>query len=143
MASGESPLDPLFYLHHCNLDRLWAIWQLNNPDDIQYEHTGILASDSVPQARVPIDSMMVEGASMAEGVTPRSVLDHVALGYVYQRDVALEDAWFEKHGTRLITHVESASNVGIWLEPVLNIMMGSDLRTESQWLEPVLNIMMK
>ena len=80
---------------------------------------------------------------MAEGVTPRSVLDHVALGYVYQRDIVLENAWFARNGTGLITHVEPASNVGIWLEPVLNIMMGSDLRTESQWLEPVLNIMMR
>ena len=142
MASGESPLDPLFYLHHCNLDRLWTIWQLNNPDEIQYEHTGILPSDSVPAARVPIDSIMVEGASMAGGVTPRSVLDHVALGYVYQRDIALENAWFARNGTELITHVEPASNIGIWLEPVLNIMMSSDARTESQWLEPVLNIMM-
>ena len=34
------------------------------------------------------------------------------------------------------------TNKSKWLEPVLNIMMGADLRTESQWLEPVLNIMM-
>ena len=23
--------DPAFFLHHCNVDRLWAIWQLRNP----------------------------------------------------------------------------------------------------------------
>ena len=22
-----SPFDPIFYLHHCNIDRLWAMWQ--------------------------------------------------------------------------------------------------------------------
>lgn len=100
MASGNSPLDPLFYLHHCNLDRLWSIWQLNNTDKLQYEHTGSLPSDSVPEARVPIDSEMVGGA------TPASMLDHSALGYVYQRDLELEEAWSSKHGSILVTHVE-------------------------------------
>lgn len=26
-GSGMSPLDPIFWLHHCNVDRLWAQWQ--------------------------------------------------------------------------------------------------------------------
>lgn len=97
MASGRSPLDPLFYLHHCNLDRLWAIWQLNHPDAVQYEHTGTLSSDSVPQARVPIDSPMIGGA------TPRSMLDHTTLGYSYPHDASLERAWASRNRSWLIT----------------------------------------
>jgi hypothetical protein len=27
MASPESPFDPIFWLHHCNIDRIWASWQ--------------------------------------------------------------------------------------------------------------------
>lgn len=27
MGDGLSPLDPIFWLHHCNVDRLWAEWQ--------------------------------------------------------------------------------------------------------------------
>lgn len=100
MASGRSPLDPLFYLHHCNLDRLWAIWQLNNPNLGQYEHTGVLSSDSVPQARVPLQLQMIGGA------TPASMLDHAALGYVYQRDEDIELAWYNKHGTNIVSHAE-------------------------------------
>ena len=99
MASGRSPLDPLFYLHHCNLDRIWAIWQLNNAGAEQYEHTGVLPSDSVPEARVPVDSPMVGGA------TPGSMLDHAALDYTYSRDEALESAWYDKHETQIVTHV--------------------------------------
>ncbi|NNF32508.1 MAG: hypothetical protein HKN68_00255 [Saprospiraceae bacterium] len=26
---AASPFDPFFYLHHCNIDRLWAMWQLD------------------------------------------------------------------------------------------------------------------
>lgn len=34
--SGLAALDPIFYLHHCNIDRMWASWNLNgktNPSD--------------------------------------------------------------------------------------------------------------
>jgi len=27
MATGASPNDPVFFLHHANIDRLWAMWQ--------------------------------------------------------------------------------------------------------------------
>src|SRR5262249_15682315 len=27
MNSSSSPADPLFWLHHANIDRLWSIWQ--------------------------------------------------------------------------------------------------------------------
>ncbi|MEW4461462.1 tyrosinase family protein [Roseibium algicola] len=100
MASGKSPLDPLFYLHHCNLDRIWSIWQLNNSQKEQYEHTGALSSDSVPEARVPLNVTMIGGA------TPASMLDHSTLGYTYSEDQRLADAWRAKHGTELVTHVE-------------------------------------
>ncbi|KAK3396984.1 hypothetical protein B0T20DRAFT_356175 [Sordaria brevicollis] len=28
----NSPGDPIFYLHHANVDRLWTLWQLQNPE---------------------------------------------------------------------------------------------------------------
>jgi tyrosinase len=27
MSSASSPKDPIFFLHHANIDRLWAEWQ--------------------------------------------------------------------------------------------------------------------
>ncbi|MDP9235485.1 MAG: tyrosinase family protein [Actinomycetota bacterium] len=27
MQPGTSPNDPVFFLHHCNIDRLWAVWE--------------------------------------------------------------------------------------------------------------------
>jgi tyrosinase len=26
---GTAALDPIFYLHHCNIDRMWAVWNLS------------------------------------------------------------------------------------------------------------------
>lgn len=31
MAGSASPSDPLFWLHHANIDRLWAAWQSKHP----------------------------------------------------------------------------------------------------------------
>ena len=31
MNSSSSPADPIFFLHHANIDRIWAEWQENNP----------------------------------------------------------------------------------------------------------------
>ncbi len=31
MMSSASPNDPVFFLHHCNIDRIWAAWQARYP----------------------------------------------------------------------------------------------------------------
>jgi hypothetical protein len=86
MAGGGSPADPLFWLHHGNIDRLWAVWQRNHTAAAQYT-TDPAAGDSVPAAMVPLNSPMIGGA------TPASMLDHRTLGYTYDTDVRLEGAW--------------------------------------------------
>jgi Common central domain of tyrosinase/von Willebrand factor type A domain len=32
MLPGTSPNDPVFFLHHCNVDRIWALWQDQHGD---------------------------------------------------------------------------------------------------------------
>ncbi len=33
MGGGTSPFDPVFYLHHCYIDMLWAQWQIRHPGE--------------------------------------------------------------------------------------------------------------
>ncbi len=36
MALAASPNDPVFWLHHCNLDRLWSLWEQTTGTAVQY-----------------------------------------------------------------------------------------------------------
>jgi tyrosinase len=65
MNSESSPTDPIFFLHHANLDRIWAEWQKKNPMSNPRNRNEILQ-------RPPI-----------EGVKVASVLRISSLGYSY------------------------------------------------------------
>nr|WP_306268118.1 tyrosinase family protein [Pararhizobium sp. IMCC3301] len=120
MSVGDSPRDPLFYLHHCNIDRLWAIWQINNAGKSQYDDTTVIESD----ARAPLAPYVGADEEMPEvttpwqnqpgfsGATPNQMLNHRELGffepvggYGYGRDSALEVEWEQAHGNTLITDI--------------------------------------
>jgi hypothetical protein len=90
MQSHWSPRDPLFYLHHCNVDRLWAIWQRNHRESPQYTLDPNLW-DPVPGGCDMYPNTFVRSVDpMAGGATPRSMLDHLTLGYFYRGDNALD-----------------------------------------------------
>ncbi len=67
-SASTSPNDPAFFLLHCNVDRLWALWQAMHPTAAPY--TG----PSAP---------MLPVLPGAPGVIPGSLVNHVALGYSY------------------------------------------------------------
>jgi tyrosinase len=65
MAGAASPTDPLFWLHHANLDRLWSQWQKKNPQQNPPNLTETLKPKPL------------------FGVKVSDVLDITALGYRY------------------------------------------------------------
>jgi hypothetical protein len=91
MAPGTSPDDPVFFMHHCNIDRLWAQWQ--------HLHPGQQYPEVVPRIGVPgnrphgLDDPMPPWTALPELVRPRDMLDHTRIvvrgrpaGYTYDTD---------------------------------------------------------
>lgn len=72
-----SPQDPIFYLHHCNIDRIWSRWNRNggkNESDLYW-----------------LDFTFRENFPLADGgpggnLKVADLLDTSALGYIYDDD---------------------------------------------------------
>ena len=81
MGAFLSPLDPIFWLHHCNIDRLWVEWNaLGNantadPDWLDFDFAQEEFVDRSGNAAAPIKVSAME--------------DTTALGYVYDTVPAL------------------------------------------------------
>lgn len=76
MGVATSPNDPVFYLNHVNVDRLWALWQERHPSAVY------VPDDTAPEelrGHCIGDPMH---ALLSPPVTPRDVLDHRA-SYLY------------------------------------------------------------
>ena len=98
MVTQASPNDPVFFLHHCNIDRLWALWQAKSHQGSEYynqpeplnvgrghgldDHmwpwdAGVSAPNNTLKALLP-------PYAAKDVVTPKDVLDHRAMGFEYQ-----------------------------------------------------------
>ena len=98
-----APNDPIFYLHHANMDRLWARWQ-----------------DLYPTASYPTTTDLPPGQKLNDTLigltqTPAQVWDYKALGYTYDR----------APGLRLLTGVNYA---GFANEQASSLLMPMCLR---------------
>lgn len=76
MTGAGSPNDPVFYLHHAMVDRLWAKWQKLHPGELYRPRTG------GPRGHNRHDRMW-PWRKYEPPVTPQSTLDHHAMGYSY------------------------------------------------------------
>lgn len=92
MGSSSSPNDPVFWLHHANLDRIWAEWQdahgiYNYPAQWYY-------MDTNSQAKAVVASEMLwrfyKGTNYVADVTSLDTLDIRATGVRY--DTQAENA---------------------------------------------------
>jgi len=69
MGDGMSPLDPIFWLHHCNIDRIWAEWQT--------------AGNTTPALNLNYDNQFVNGLGQPATASSASALNFSAMHYTY------------------------------------------------------------
>jgi tyrosinase len=91
MSLNTSPNDPIFFLHHCNVDRIWAEWQRDKPNfgypedgKIMYDNGVRIPSHNRNDIMIPwhIPEVPNENYPRIEGV-----LNHHALGYKYDTEI--------------------------------------------------------
>lgn len=75
MPTTASPRDPIFYLHHCFVDKVWRDWQT--------EH-GTSAYISTSMLRY--DGTYVFGGVTLPSINPNDIVDSRALGVFYAED---------------------------------------------------------
>jgi hypothetical protein len=72
-----APYDPIFFLHHANIDRLWLQWQRQNYDAILYGYSG---TDQQLNSTTP----MWPWDTTDQPVRPVDVWNAANLGYSYE-----------------------------------------------------------
>lgn len=117
MGPGTSPNDPVFYLHHCNVDRLWALWQYAHPAAPYAPGTG------GPTGHNLNDVMQYLATAAA---TPANCLDYRrVMGFIYDTDPPLVE---------LVTPTVSFQDVPTlettWRAAVFHVRAGSTLHLE-------------
>ncbi|MFT6338334.1 MAG: tyrosinase [Saprospiraceae bacterium] len=82
-----SPNDPAFFMHHCNVDKLYADWQeigdnFNVYEPVSGEAQGYNLTDQMYPYNIPEWENIPQ--MMAHGNTPSSMIDYKTLGYKYE-----------------------------------------------------------
>jgi len=112
MGPGTSPNDPVFFLHHGNIDRIWATWQ--------HAHPG---SDYLPQAGGPPGHNGPDEMQFLTlpNPTPNGSLDYRrTLGYVYDTDPPLVDL-----ATPVVSFADVPTLEETWRAAVFHVRAGS------------------
>jgi hypothetical protein len=78
MEPMSSPNDPVFFLHHCFVDKVWADWQRAFPG-APYPAAG-------PAVGHRLNDPMSPFSTPGTPVRPADTLDHHAMGYAYDNE---------------------------------------------------------
>ena len=117
MGPGTSPNDPVFFLHHCNIDRLWALWQYAHPASA-YEP----ASGGPPGHNL---NDLMQHLTTA-GATPAACLDYRrTMGFIYDTDPPLVDL-----DTPTVNFLDVPELETTWRAAVFHVRAGSTIHLE-------------
>lgn len=76
-----SPNDPVFWLHHCNVDRIWAHWDACQPNSVsRYDpSSGANPGHNRGEAMIPFNDPVWAHPRRPQNINPEDVLDINAL----------------------------------------------------------------
>jgi hypothetical protein len=117
MGPGTSPNDPVFFLHHCNVDRIWALWQYAHP-----------ASPYLPAAGGPAGHNLndVMQHLTTAGSTPAASLDYRrTMGFIYDTDPPLVELMTPAVSFQDVPTLETT-----WRAAVFHVRAGSTIHLE-------------
>jgi tyrosinase len=86
-----SPTDPLFYLHHANLDRIWWLWQNKRPENLNAMGWQIFFKKSNTAVPMTLDTSVDVYGFLAPNVPAKAVVDPInrsgdgVMCYVYEK----------------------------------------------------------
>ncbi|CAE6443097.1 unnamed protein product [Rhizoctonia solani] len=83
MLEHYSPNDPLFYLHHAQIDRMWTLWQGRNKTRLS-DYAGNTSHNTTKNMALLSDIMTILG--LGKNRTVGSVMDTRANGLCYMYD---------------------------------------------------------
>jgi tyrosinase len=81
MTGATSPNDPIFYMHHCNVDRLWARWQKRWPSEAYIPISGGPNGHNLNDGMWP-------WSTESDPPKPASIWDHSTLDYAYDDEAS-------------------------------------------------------
>jgi hypothetical protein len=117
MGPGTSPNDPIFFLHHANVDRLWAQWQYAHP-----------ASAYLPAAGGPPGHNLTDVMQhlTTAAATPAACLDYRrTMGFIYDTDPPLIDLETPTVSFQDVPELETT-----WRAAVFHVRAGSPVHLE-------------
>lgn len=80
-----SPGDPAFFMHHCNVDRIWYQWQQIGDNASKYQPvSGAPTGYNLNDELYPFDLFKGIAGMDKHGLTPLSMLNTEDLGYKYE-----------------------------------------------------------
>ncbi|KAL1873568.1 hypothetical protein Daus18300_003935 [Diaporthe australafricana] len=85
-----SPGDPAFYLHHGMIDRVWWLWQMQNPQERQYGETAVMGTQTFmnqpASSNATLEDTLEYGYSAGPPIAIKDAMSTVAgpFCYVYE-----------------------------------------------------------
>ncbi|RAH83161.1 tyrosinase central domain protein [Aspergillus japonicus CBS 114.51] len=79
-----SPTDPVFFLHHAQVDHMWWTWQTMDLDTRRYALNGTMTLENVPPSReLTLEDLLTWGP-LSQDRTTRSLMDIQAEPFCYR-----------------------------------------------------------